>query len=153
MGSEMCIRDRVGTATPSPRDQNARQVPFQTCKRKIGTEKKLARQIRRRNRTRRRVKQRERRARLDEAKARSRNSELQVATHNVRTLSLTGKHGADHAEVVLRKCQAVGCDVIGLQETRRPGRTEFSAAEYRVCLLYTSPSPRDLSTSRMPSSA
>ena len=25
--------------------------------------------------------------------------------------------------------------------------------EYRFCLLYTSPSPRDLSTSRMPSSA
>ena len=25
--------------------------------------------------------------------------------------------------------------------------------EFRVCLLYTSPSPRDLSTSRMPSSA
>ena len=25
--------------------------------------------------------------------------------------------------------------------------------EYEVCLLYTSPSPRDLSTSRMPSSA
>ena len=25
--------------------------------------------------------------------------------------------------------------------------------EYNVCLLYTSPSPRDLSTSRMPSSA
>ena len=27
------------------------------------------------------------------------------------------------------------------------------AAHYGVCLLYTSPSPRDLSTSRMPSSA
>ena len=26
-------------------------------------------------------------------------------------------------------------------------------AEYGICLLYTSPSPRDLSTSRMPSSA
>ena len=25
--------------------------------------------------------------------------------------------------------------------------------KYRICLLYTSPSPRDLSTSRMPSSA
>ena len=25
--------------------------------------------------------------------------------------------------------------------------------EYKICLLYTSPSPRDLSTSRMPSSA
>ena len=30
----------------------------------------------------------------------------------------------------------------------------FDTAElYAVCLLYTSPSPRDLSTSRMPSSA
>ena len=28
-----------------------------------------------------------------------------------------------------------------------------AVTEYRVCLLYTSPSPRDLSTSRMPSSA
>ena len=28
-----------------------------------------------------------------------------------------------------------------------------SVAHYEVCLLYTSPSPRDLSTSRMPSSA
>ena len=26
-------------------------------------------------------------------------------------------------------------------------------ARYKICLLYTSPSPRDLSTSRMPSSA
>ena len=29
----------------------------------------------------------------------------------------------------------------------------IGTAEDRVCLLYTSPSPRDLSTSRMPSSA
>ena len=29
----------------------------------------------------------------------------------------------------------------------------FNLVEYRSCLLYTSPSPRDLSTSRMPSSA
>ena len=28
-----------------------------------------------------------------------------------------------------------------------------SEAPFKVCLLYTSPSPRDLSTSRMPSSA
>ena len=28
-----------------------------------------------------------------------------------------------------------------------------SEAKYEICLLYTSPSPRDLSTSRMPSSA
>ena len=29
----------------------------------------------------------------------------------------------------------------------------FTMDEYGTCLLYTSPSPRDLSTSRMPSSA
>ena len=29
----------------------------------------------------------------------------------------------------------------------------FTTVEHRPCLLYTSPSPRDLSTSRMPSSA
>ena len=29
----------------------------------------------------------------------------------------------------------------------------FQTADYMACLLYTSPSPRDLSTSRMPSSA
>ena len=31
--------------------------------------------------------------------------------------------------------------------------TEFADQTHRICLLYTSPSPRDLSTSRMPSSA
>ena len=33
------------------------------------------------------------------------------------------------------------------------GRTQEEAARLMNCLLYTSPSPRDLSTSRMPSSA
>ena len=32
-------------------------------------------------------------------------------------------------------------------------RGEQAVAEAYICLLYTSPSPRDLSTSRMPSSA
>ena len=59
-------------------------------------------------------------------------------------------------------------DVIGA-EVKTPGDTEYYAvivgvADYQyvsdlpytdddACLLYTSPSPRDLSTSRMPSSA
>ena len=30
---------------------------------------------------------------------------------------------------------------------------KFKRSQYKGCLLYTSPSPRDLSTSRMPSSA
>ena len=55
-----------------------------------------------------------------------------MATWNVRSFSLTGRRGAGHAEVLLQKCIELGCDVIGLQETRRPGRTEFAAAGYRV---------------------
>ena len=34
--------------------------------------------------------------------------------------------------MLLQKCKVLDCDVIGLQETRRPGRTEFAAAGYRV---------------------
>ena len=33
------------------------------------------------------------------------------------------------------------------------GRTGFGASAYQICLLYTSPSPRDGLLSRMPSSA
>ena len=66
------------------------------------------------------------------ARARYRTGELNVATWNLRSLSLTGRRGAGHTEVLLQKCKVLGCDVIGLQETRRPGRTEFAAAGYRV---------------------
>ena len=66
------------------------------------------------------------------ARAQSRTGELNIATWNVRSLSLTGRRGVGHADVLLQKCKVVGCDIIGLQETRRPGRTEFTAAGYRV---------------------
>ena len=39
------------------------------------------------------------------------------------------------------------------EKTGRTGPLAFVTIQYEVCLLYTSPSPRDLSTSRMPSSA
>ena len=45
-------------------------------------------------------------------------------------------------------------DVLGVLETRRHYGNYFKGvANFKDCLLYTSPSPRDLSTSRMPSSA
>lgn len=69
---------------------------------------------------------------MDKAGARSRKEELKVATHIVRTLSRTGENGAGYAEVVLRKCQVVGCKTIILRETRRTGRNEVVAAGYRV---------------------
>ena len=53
-------------------------------------------------------------------------------TWNVRSLSFRGHRGAGHEEVISQKCKVLDCDVIGLQETRRPGRTEFAAAGYRV---------------------
>ena len=31
-----------------------------------------------------------------------------------------------------QKCEVLGCDVLELQEARRPGRTEFAAAGYNV---------------------
>ena len=61
-----------------------------------------------------------------------RTRELNAAAWNVRSLSLDGRRGVGHAEVPLQKCKVLGCDVIGLQETRRPGRTEFAAAGSRM---------------------
>ena len=44
---------------------------------------------------------------------------------------------------------------LGVELSERMGETSgwLTRAYYSICLLYTSPSPRDLSTSRMPSSA
>ena len=91
--------------------------------------KRLARKGRRRARPERR---RNAKTSQNVARARSRTGELNVATWNVRSLSLTRRRGAGHTEVLLQKYKVLGCDIIGLQETRRPGRTEFAAAGYRV---------------------
>ena len=47
-----------------------------------------------------------------------------------------------------RRWTAIIVGLVGVLIIIQPGTDSFSA-----CLLYTSPSPRDLSTSRMPSSA
>ena len=48
---------------------------------------------------------------------------------------------------------AIQTDVVGTTLWRVLGVTEVDAIEYEICLLYTSPSPRDATLSRMPSSA
>ena len=45
------------------------------------------------------------------------------------------------------------CSDVGAKEDYRFKATSMDTLLHMVCLLYTSPSPRDLSTSRMPSSA
>ena len=57
---------------------------------------------------------------------------MAVATYNVRTLTVKWKNGYGHAECVLAKARQLAYDLVGLQETRRSGKTEFSAAGYRV---------------------
>ena len=88
----------------------------------------FARKRRRRGRAeRRRLRQRKRRNR-----ARARGREIAVATHNVRTMAVDGTHGVGRALDVLSEYDRLGCDVIGLQETRRSGQSAFSQAGYLV---------------------
>ena len=42
---------------------------------------------------------------------------------------------------------------LGIGDVTEPLPAAITEAMHKACLLYTSPSPRDLSTSRMPSSA
>ena len=88
----------------------------------------LARERRRRGRAERRLlRQRERRNR-----ARARGREITVATHNVRTMAVDGKHEVERALDVLSVYDRLGCDGIGLQETRRSGHSAFSQPGYVV---------------------
>ena len=93
--------------------------------------KALARKRRRRGRAERRLlRQRQRRNRT-----RAHGREIIVAAHNVRTMAVDGKNGVGRALDVLSVYDRLGCDVIGLQETRRSGHSAFSQAGY---LMYCS---------------
>ena len=66
------------------------------------------------------------------ARARCRMQELTFGTFNVRTAAFKGVNGIGHIDVLLRICASKGCDVIGLQETKRDGISEIVEAGYRV---------------------
>ena len=57
---------------------------------------------------------------------------VKAATYNVRSLSVKGANGYGRDEVVLHKAAAKNIAVLGIQETRRPGRTVSTAAGFRV---------------------
>ena len=73
-----------------------------------------------------------------------RNVSLDLAPGEI--MALTGRNGMGKT-TLLR-------GIIGLTSVRR-GTAQFAGADLRsqTCLLYTSPSPRDRTRSRMPSSA
>ena len=88
----------------------------------------LAHKRRRRGRAERRLmRQNERRNR-----ARAGGREITVATHDVRTMAVDGTHGVGRTLDVLSVYDRLGCDVIGLQETRRSDYSAFSQAGYLV---------------------
>ena len=49
--------------------------------------------------------------------------------------------------------KAIHAEPIALQQARKRSLQVFNTHPYWTCLLYTSPSPRDRTRSRMPSSA
>ena len=63
-------------------------------------------------------------------RARARGRKIIVATHNIRTMAVYGTHGVGRALDVLSVYDRLGCDVVGLQETRRSGHSAFSRAGY-----------------------
>ena len=65
-------------------------------------------------------------------RARARGQEVRVATYNVRTMAVNMTHGVGRALDVLSVYDRLGCDVIGLQETRRSGHSAFNQAGYLV---------------------
>ena len=102
-GDERCDRCRVGPLNPHGGETHKQGIYLDRwTKHKIGNKKrKSARKGRRRAPPERR---RKRNIRRNMTRARSRTGELNVATWNVRSLSLTGRRGAGLAEELLQKC-------------------------------------------------
>ena len=66
------------------------------------------------------------------ARMRSRLEEFTFGTFNVRTAAADDFNGNGHIDTLLRPCAAKGCDLIGLQWTKRDGTSEIVASGYRV---------------------
>ena len=66
------------------------------------------------------------------ARATSRLEELTFDTFNVRTTVVNGVNGIGHINTLLRTRAVKGCDVIGLQETKRDGTFKILASGHRV---------------------
>ena len=69
-------------------------------------------------------------------------------------LSLRVEDGTAPISIEVRDKDMVGSDLLGRVELGAVGSLDASTDTwYQLCLLYTSPSPRDVEESRMPSSA
>ena len=92
-------------------------------------QKKRGRKKRRKGR----AKRRRARKAAHVARTRQKGRLVRVATYNVRTLAVKGANGYGRDFSVLYEAARLDISVVvGLQETRRAGRTEFAAAGFRV---------------------
>ena len=124
---------RRGVGRLKPRRENKRQG--KNGDRERGKMEKVTerRKMLARKRTRRgRAEKRRLRKRKRRNRARARGLEIAVATHDVRTMTVDGTHGVGRALNVLSVYDRLGCDVIGLKETRRTRYSAFSQAGYLV---------------------
>ena len=118
------LNPRRKTKTKTRNGDRERDMRYEVT----GRRNALVHKWRRRGRAERRLMQQ--RKRRNQARARGR--EIIIATHNVRTKAVDGKHGVGRALDVLSVYDRLGCDVIGLQETRRSGHSAFSQTGYLV---------------------
>ena len=75
-----------------------------------------------------------------------------AASYFTKEAKLVAVVGDDFPESELKYMQKRKIDLEGLQ-IKKGEKSFFWAGKYHDCLLYTSPSPRDATLSRMPSSA
>ena len=61
--------------------------------------------------------------------------------------------GTSDGPVIANRLLELNYSVFASVLTYKAGQAYIENSKLHICLLYTSPSPRDLSTSRMPSSA
>ena len=78
------------------------------------------------------------------------NSALVTGPICKKSWSLAGHYFSGQTEVLAKAC---GVKNVGMLFTARSPFTDWRFNTLLACLLYTSPSPRDISGSRMPSSA
>ena len=124
---------RRGVGRLNPRREN--KIQGKNGDREGGKNEKVAKRRKifaRKRRRRGRAERRHLRQSKRKNRARAREWEIAVATHNVRTMAVDGTHGVGRALDVLIVYDRLGCDIIGLQETRRSGHSAFSQAGYLV---------------------
>ena len=92
------------------------------------------------------------------------NNNLKLVINNIKGKNLEEKHFFEKEELKIildlygkmvsqGSWKDYGLNISNKQVSFSVFKNSTENALYKICLLYTSPSPRDLSTSRMPSSA